>query len=78
MFEKTVAELSRALGQKEVSSAELTKAFLERINRYKYLNAFITVDPERSLAQARAADARIARGEGGALTGIPVAQKDIF
>lgn len=78
MFEKTVSELSHALGRKEVSSAELTKMFLERISRYQDLNAFITVDPERSLAQAKAADARIARGEGGALTGIPVAQKDIF
>ncbi|MDH3563424.1 MAG: Asp-tRNA(Asn)/Glu-tRNA(Gln) amidotransferase subunit GatA [Gammaproteobacteria bacterium] len=78
MFEKTVAELSRALGRKEFSSAELTTVFLERISRYQNLNAFITVDPERSLAQAKAADVRIARGEGGALTGIPVAQKDIF
>lgn len=78
MFEKTVAELSRALGRKEVSSAELTKVFLERISRYKNLNAFITVDPERSLTQAKEADARIARGEGGALTGVPLAQKDIF
>ncbi|MHB1140357.1 MAG: Asp-tRNA(Asn)/Glu-tRNA(Gln) amidotransferase subunit GatA [Sulfuricaulis sp.] len=78
MFEKTVAELSRALARKETSSAELTRALLERINKYKDLNAFITVDPERSLAQAKAADARIARGEGAALTGIPIAQKDIF
>ena len=78
MFEKTVAELSRALGRKEVSSAELTKLFLERISRHKNLNAFITVNPERSLAQAEEADARLARGEGGALTGILVAQKDIF
>ncbi|MBI3571213.1 MAG: Asp-tRNA(Asn)/Glu-tRNA(Gln) amidotransferase GatCAB subunit A, partial [Gammaproteobacteria bacterium] len=78
MFAKTVAELSRALSRKEISSAELTRAFLERINKYKDLNAFITVDPERSLAQARAADARIARGEAGVLTGIPIAQKDIF
>ncbi|MCR4348121.1 MAG: Asp-tRNA(Asn)/Glu-tRNA(Gln) amidotransferase subunit GatA [Sulfuricaulis sp.] len=78
MFEKTVAELSRALGRKEISSVELTRAFLERINKYKDLNAFITLEPERSLAQARAADARIAKGEAGALTGIPIAQKDIF
>jgi aspartyl-tRNA(Asn)/glutamyl-tRNA(Gln) amidotransferase subunit A len=78
MFEKTVAELSRALARKETSSVELTRTLLDRINKYKDLNAFITVDPERSLAQARAADARIARGEAGALTGIPVAQKDIF
>ncbi|GAB4510105.1 MAG: Asp-tRNA(Asn)/Glu-tRNA(Gln) amidotransferase subunit GatA [Sulfuricaulis sp.] len=78
MFQKTVAELSRALGRKEISSVELTRAFLERINKYKDLNAFITVDPERSLAQAKVADARIARGESGALTGVPIAQKDIF
>jgi aspartyl-tRNA(Asn)/glutamyl-tRNA(Gln) amidotransferase subunit A len=78
MFEKTVTELSRALARRETSSVELTRALLERINKYKDLNAFITVDPERSLAQARVADARIARGEGAALTGIPIAQKDIF
>ena len=78
MFDKTVATLSVALRRKEISSVELTRAFLERINKYKDLNAFITVEPERSLAQARAADARIAKGEAGALTGIPIAQKDIF
>jgi aspartyl-tRNA(Asn)/glutamyl-tRNA(Gln) amidotransferase subunit A len=78
MFDKTVAALCAALRRKEVSSVELTRAFLERINKYKDLNAFITLEPERSLAQARAADARIANGEAGALTGIPIAQKDIF
>jgi aspartyl-tRNA(Asn)/glutamyl-tRNA(Gln) amidotransferase subunit A len=78
MFDKTVAELARALRRKEISSVELTRTFLERINKYKDLNAFITVDPERSLAQARAADARIGKGETGALTGVPIAQKDIF
>jgi len=78
MFDKTVAALSAALRRKEISSVELTRVFLERINKYKDLNAFITVEPERSLAQARAADARIAKGEAGALTGIPIAQKDIF
>ena len=78
MFDKTVAELARALSRKEISSVELTRLFLDRINRHRDLNAFITVDPERSLAQARAADARIAKGEGTALTGVPLAQKDIF
>jgi aspartyl-tRNA(Asn)/glutamyl-tRNA(Gln) amidotransferase subunit A len=78
MFDKTVAALAAALRRKEVSSVELTRAFLERINKYKDLNAFITLQPERSLAQARAADTRIAKGEVGALTGIPIAQKDIF
>ena len=78
MFDKTVAELSAALKAKKVSSVELTQGYLDRINRYKDLNAFISVDPEKSLAQARAADARLARGQGGPLTGIPIAQKDIF
>lgn len=78
MHTKTVAELAAALQARQVSSVELTRLYLERINRYKSLNAFITVDEERSLAQARAADARLAQGRGGPLTGVPVAQKDIF
>ncbi len=78
MFDNTVAELARALSRREISSVELTRTFLERINKYKALNAFVTLDPERSLAQAKAADARLAKGEAGALTGVPVAQKDIF
>ena len=78
MFDKTVAELTRGLRAKQFSSTELTQAFLHRISKYKALNAFITVDAERSLAQAKAADTQLARGEGGALAGVPVAQKDIF
>ncbi len=78
MFNRTVAELSQMLRAREISSVELTRAFLDRIDKYKTLNAFITLDPERSLAQARAADERLARGEGGALTGVPIAHKDIF
>jgi aspartyl-tRNA(Asn)/glutamyl-tRNA(Gln) amidotransferase subunit A len=78
MIEKTVSELSSALRARQVSSVELTQAFLDRISKYKDLNAFISVDPERSLAQARAADARIAAGKAAALTGVPIAQKDIF
>src|SRR4029079_4052597 len=57
----------------------MTGYFLERISRLgKPLNAFITIDEEKSLAQAKAADVRIARGEAAPLTGIPVAHKDLF
>jgi aspartyl-tRNA(Asn)/glutamyl-tRNA(Gln) amidotransferase subunit A len=67
------------LRAKEVSSVELTRHFLDRIEGVgKGLNAFITVDREKSLAQAAAADARIAGGGAAPLTGIPVAHKDLF
>ncbi len=78
MHRKTLAELSAALRKKEISSVELTQTYLDRISRYKALNAFITLDPEKSLAQAKAADVRLAKGNATALTGIPLAQKDIF
>jgi len=78
MFDRTVAELSQALASKTISSVELTQLFLDRVTKYRDLNAFITVDAEKSLAQARSADARRAKGEAAPLTGIPIAQKDIF
>ena len=78
MHRKTLVALSAALHKKEISSVELTQAFLDRISKYKALNAFITLDPEKSLAQASTADARLAKGDATALTGIPLAQKDIF
>ena len=78
MHRKSLQELRAELDARRVSSVELTAHFLERIARASDLNAFITVDPERSLEQARQADARIARGEAAALTGIPIAHKDLF
>jgi len=79
MHNKTIAELSAALSSGEFSSEELTRSYLERIKRLDgELNSFITVTAEQALAQARAADARIKAGEAGPLTGIPLAQKDIF
>ena len=79
MHKDTLAELSAKLRAKDVSSVELTRHYLDRIARANpALNAFITVDEEKSLAQAKAADARIARGDAGPLTGIPVAHKDLF
>jgi len=79
VFELPVTELSTALAAKKVSSVELTRAFLERIGKLNpELNAFITVEQERSLAQARRADERRARGDARPLTGIPLAFKDIY
>jgi aspartyl-tRNA(Asn)/glutamyl-tRNA(Gln) amidotransferase subunit A len=75
----TVAELAAGLAARRFSSVELTGHFLARIERLSpALNAFITVTAERALADAHAADARLARGEGGPLTGVPVVHKDIF
>src|SRR6266508_507525 len=66
MLNASLKELSAALAQKKISGAELTKLFLDRISRLNgSLNAFITVDAEKSLAQAHAADERI-QGNGAA------------
>jgi len=79
MLNFSLKELSGLLAAKKISSAELTREFLGRINRLNPLyNAFITVNEEASLQQARAADSRIAQGLAQPLTGIPIAQKDIF
>jgi aspartyl-tRNA(Asn)/glutamyl-tRNA(Gln) amidotransferase subunit A len=74
----SLAELARHLAAREVSAVDLARHFLGRIERYRGLNAFLDIRPEVTLAQAQAADARRARGEAGALLGIPVAHKDIF
>ena len=78
MLNASVRELAAALDARRLSSVELTRACLDRIAGAHALNAFITLDPERSLAQARAADERRGRGEAGPLTGVPIAHKDIF
>jgi aspartyl-tRNA(Asn)/glutamyl-tRNA(Gln) amidotransferase subunit A len=79
MINASLKELSLALSGKKISSLELTQLFLDRIDRLNpALNAFVTVDREKSLNSARAADVRIAAGNSGLLTGIPIAQKDIF
>ena len=79
MLNSGLGELRAALAARKLSSVELTRLFLGRIGGLNgSLNAFITVDEETSLAQARAADVALARGEAGPLTGIPVAHKDIY
>jgi len=79
MIPHDIKSLATALANKEISSVELTRSYLDRIERINpALNAYITIVPEKSLAQAAAADARIAAGQAKPLTGIPLAQKDIF
>lgn len=79
MLNFSLKQLSTLLGTQEISSVELTTEFLNRSQRLNPdYNAFITIDEEASLAQARAADMMLASGRAQPLTGIPVAQKDIF
>lgn len=70
--------MSKALAAKEVSSTELTKYFLDRIEAGKQWNAFLDVNAHLSLEQAKIADSLIASGKAGKLTGIPIAHKDVF
>ncbi len=78
MQNKTITELAQGLRSGEFSSVELTSAFLGRIRQYSSLNAYITITEELALQQAKTADARLATGNAELLTGIPMAQKDIF
>ena len=74
---QTLKQLSTLLKSKQLSATELAQSYLDRIANSD-LNAFISVNPEQTLAQAKQADASIASGTASALTGIPIAHKDIF
>ena len=79
MLNFTIKQLAAELAARRVSGVEVTEYFLNRIKALgKTYNAFISVDEERSLAAARAADQLLATGRGGPLTGVPIAHKDIF
>ena len=73
-----VHPLKTALAAKQVSAVEVAQHFLDRAMVHPDLGAFVAVNPEVTLAQARAADARIASGTAGSLEGVPLAHKDIF
>lgn len=79
MHTKTLAQLSSSLQQGDLSSVELTQHFLQRAKQFNpQLNCYISITEEVALQQAADADARRAVGNAQALTGIPIAQKDIF
>src|SRR5258706_1588209 len=75
---QSLAALRAALDSRKISAVELADEFLARAEAAGDLNAFLHIDRALTRAEAAAADARIARGEAGALTGVPVAHKDIF
>jgi len=78
MHNKSLRELALGLKNSDFSSVELTQYFLNRIESNKDINAFITVDSDSSLQQAVLADKMLSSGNSQPLTGIPLAQKDIF
>ena len=78
MHELSVLQLAEGLNKGEFSSVELTQHFLDRMEKYKDLNAYITVLGERAILQANNADKLIKENKHSELTGIPLAHKDIF
>ncbi|MBK1684181.1 Asp-tRNA(Asn)/Glu-tRNA(Gln) amidotransferase subunit GatA [Rhodoferax fermentans] len=78
LHDLTVAELASALHDRKVSAVETAQHFLARAKSHANLGAFLDTNTDATLAQARAADARLAAGSAGALEGVPMAHKDIF
>jgi aspartyl-tRNA(Asn)/glutamyl-tRNA(Gln) amidotransferase subunit A len=78
LHDLTVAQLAAKLRAREVSAVEVARHFLARARTHESLGAYLAVNEEVTLAQARAADQRIAAGEAAPLLGVPVAHKDIF
>ena len=78
LHDLSVHDMALALRNKQVSSVELAQHFLQRSRDHAHLGAFVAIDETTTLAQAQAADQRIAQGSAGALEGVPIAHKDIF
>ena len=74
----TLADAREGLAQKSFTALELTDAHLAAMEKARVLNAYVLETPEQARAQAKAADATIARGEAGPLAGIPLGVKDLF
>jgi aspartyl-tRNA(Asn)/glutamyl-tRNA(Gln) amidotransferase subunit A len=74
----TIASARDGLRQKDFSALELTEAYIVAIEKARILNAYIAETPDRARAMAKASDAKLAKGEGGALEGIPLGIKDLY
>ena len=78
LHDLSVAQLADTLRERKVSATELAQHFLARTKAHSHLGAYVALNEDATLAQARAADARLAAGTGGPLEGVPIAHKDIF
>ncbi len=74
----TLSEAREGLAAKSFSAVELTQSYIDAMSKARALNAYIVETPEKALAQARASDARIAKGEAGPLEGVPLGIKDLY
>ena len=78
MHDLSVSQLAAGLRNGEFSSVELTKHYIERMQKFSDLNAFVTQLDERAILQAQQADKLLKENNSNLLTGIPIAHKDIF
>ncbi len=78
LVELSLVEARDALRGREVGAVELTQAYLDAMARHEAWNAYITPTPDRALAMAEAADARLAAGTAGPMEGLPIGMKDLF
>jgi aspartyl-tRNA(Asn)/glutamyl-tRNA(Gln) amidotransferase subunit A len=74
----TISEARTKLKAREISAVELTESYISAIEKAKILNAYVAETPDQARAMAKASDAKLAKGEGGALEGIPLGIKDLF
>ena len=74
----TIATAREGLRKKEFSASELTEAYIAAVEKARILNAYIVETPDKARAMAKASDAKLAKGEGGALEGIPLGIKDLY
>ena len=78
LLKMSAAEARTALDNKDFTAVELTQAYLGAAEATSSLNAYTEVTPDRALEMAKASDARLAKGEGGVLEGLPIGVKDLF
>ncbi|HUQ38315.1 MAG TPA: amidase family protein, partial [Aestuariivirga sp.] len=74
----TIASAREGLRKKEFSALELTEAYIAAVEKARILNAYIVETPDKARAMAKVSDAKLAKGESGALEGIPLGIKDLY